>query len=289
MQLDEARIRKPLQKLRKTVRKFPRKSRPEEIHKLRTTTRRIEAMLAAVVNQADGTRGLSKSLRSLRRRAGKVRDMDVFIGLASTLKAASDDECEVRLLEGLSVKRFGQAKKLHSSAQQESRKLRRGLKKCLQDIEGQFRKSADRTDGALEASVMSRALQLSKDLRSTARLGRNNLHDYRLKVKELRYVLQMAKDGDKPFVEALGEVKDAIGEWHDWLELTAIATELLDGDYGCELLRQLKETTEQKFDHALSVTNEMRNKYLNLSRNSSAKRSPKGAIESIVAAAAVAA
>jgi CHAD domain-containing protein len=50
-----------------------------------------------------------------------------------------------------------------------------------------------------------------------------------LKIKELRYVLEMA-DGprNQEFIDRLGEIKDAIGEWHDWEELIAITVEVLD-------------------------------------------------------------
>jgi CHAD domain-containing protein len=55
--------------------------------------------------------------------------------------------------------------------------------------------------------IQSRPLQLRK----------SNLYQYRLKVKELRNLLQLAEDADQQaFIDRLGEVKDAIGEWHDW-------------------------------------------------------------------------
>ena len=60
-------------------------------------------------------------------------------------------------------------------------------------------------------------------LKRPVRLNRNNLHPYRLKVKELRNVLQLSNRADDiEFVEKLGQVKDAIGDWHDWEELVRI-------------------------------------------------------------------
>jgi CHAD domain-containing protein len=68
-------------------------------------------------------------------------------------------------------------------------------------------------------------LKLSIELATPATLNRTNLHAYRLKIKERRYVLEMADDpGNQEFIDKLGEVKDAIGEWHDWEELIAIAS-----------------------------------------------------------------
>ena len=73
-------------------------------------------------------------------------------------------------------------------------------------------------------ATMAKAIKLSSQLKSPPRLSRSTLHPYRLKVKELRDVLQLSdRTADKDFLKELGEVKDAIGEWHDWEELTSIA------------------------------------------------------------------
>jgi len=59
----------------------------------------------------------------------------------------------------------------------------------------------------------------------------------------LRDVLQLSdRPGDREFLEKLGEVKDAIGEWHDWEELIAMATQLLDHGTSCKLIKHLKDT-----------------------------------------------
>jgi CHAD domain-containing protein len=87
------------------------------------------------------------------------------------------------------------------------------------------------------------------------------LHLYRLKVKQLRYVLELAPDHPK-FVADLGEAKDAIGEWHDWEELIAIANEVLDHGSNCMLMRKLKETADSKFAFAHRVAENLRRNYL---------------------------
>ena len=44
----------------------------------------------------------------------------------------------------------------------------------------------------------------------------------------------MAESADqKAFVDRLGEIKDAIGEWHDWEVLVATANETLDHSRKC--------------------------------------------------------
>jgi hypothetical protein len=86
-------------------------------------------------------------------------------------------------------------------------------------------------------------------------------------VKALRYVLQMGENPDQQrFIEALGRSKDGIGEWHDWVELVVIATEILEHAPQCGLLRRLKSTSEEKYEFALKVTNKMRSDHLRLSK-----------------------
>jgi CHAD domain-containing protein len=101
---------------------------------------------------------------------------------------------------------------------------------------------------------MGRAIELSSELRSPVHLDKSNLHPYRLKVKELRYVLQLSEDAQKQqFVNKLGAVKDAIGEWHDCEELIAIATNALSHGARCNLLSTLKATSENNFERALAL------------------------------------
>ncbi len=59
-------------------------------------------------------------------------------------------------------------------------------------------------------------------------LDAENIHAFRLKVKELRYILQLDADADPGLVEALGDVQRRIGDWHDWHQLEEIAREVLD-------------------------------------------------------------
>jgi len=54
-------------------------ARPEVVHQLRTTIRRIETVVGARPEPGRNEKKLLKQLRRLRRRAGKVRDLDVQI------------------------------------------------------------------------------------------------------------------------------------------------------------------------------------------------------------------
>ena len=92
---------------------------------------------------------------------------------------------------------------------------------------------------------------LAASLKSLPSLNHKNLHPYRLKVKELRDVLRLSeKPSNQKFIDVLGQVKDAIGDWHDWQKLTAMASDLLDHGSGCKLLQK---QTSSRGDAALAL------------------------------------
>ena len=53
-------------------------------------------------------------------------------------------------------------------------------------------------------------------------------------------------------------VKDAVGEWHDWEELSHITSKVLDHDRDCKLMQKLKEIRQNKYGDAISVVDKMR-------------------------------
>ena len=264
MSLRPAKLQKPLRKLRKMLNKIPRKPAPEQVHDLRTLMRRIEAMFRALMIESKrNQKRLLKALKPVRKKTGKVRDMDVLTGFASKLRPDGDEECLVELLEYLGAERYKQARKLHRVVQWNRKAIGSRLKRSSEYIEKVLAHSQQHSEKETEWPIdaMSLALQLSNELASWPRLDAGNFHPFRLKVKELRYALQLAKNPDADLIESLGEVKDAIGEWHDWEELTGIAGKVLDHGPGRNLIRMIRSTAKEKFDHALSITNRMRQKY----------------------------
>jgi CHAD domain-containing protein len=89
------------------------------------------------------------------------------------------------------------------------------------------------------------------------------MHPYRLKMKESRNILRLAESSDSKFIEALGKVKDQIGAWHDWIELAAIAKDILNHGHACQLSRQIHQRAKTEFLKALDVADAMRKRYLN--------------------------
>jgi CHAD domain-containing protein len=140
------------------------------------------------------------------------------------------------------------------------------LKKLIPDGKNGGGKGTSNGQTEIAAEAAATALKLATELKNVPALNKNNLHPCRLKVKELRNVLQLADHpGNQAFIDALGEVKDAIGEWHDWEELIAIADDLLDHGPGCKLLQALKQVSARKYERALSLANKLRKDFLGAS------------------------
>ena len=76
----------------------------------------------------------------------------------------------------------------------------------------------------------------------------------------MQYVLQLSGE-DNELTERLGEVKDRIGEWHDWTELDAIAKKVLSDCRNCSVIAQIQQTAKQKFETALRTAQRLRSKY----------------------------
>lgn len=213
--------------------------------------------------------------------------MDVLTSHLLSVQLDDHRDCAVRLAEHLGVERHRLAKKLRRDIAARGPALRKELKKCARDFE-RLRSPDSQPDPPQAAAAT--ALQLSSELGSPATLNRANLHPYRLKVKELRYVLQTAQDGgDHRFADVLGASKDAIGEWHDWEELIAIAEGLLDDSASCPVVKKLKEISSRKFDAALDSTLKMRREFAARPNARGARRAKPGTIPARSAMEAVAA
>jgi CHAD domain-containing protein len=192
--------------------------------------------------------------------------MDVLTADAASLRVAQEQDCAVELLQHVGAKRYKQADRLHSELRKEGKDLSRRIKKFSARLEKRIPDSSDdakKNQLPGPTDVAAAALRLSRELTMPRSLNRNNLHPYRLKVKQLRDVLRLAENTSNPqFTGVLGEVKDAIGDWHDWEELVSIAARVLTHGANCKLLAKLKEVSGEKYDHAFSLTIKMRKRFL---------------------------
>jgi CHAD domain-containing protein len=261
---DQNKIRKTIRKLDKSLDSQSHWRSPEKVHDLRTRSRRLEAVIRALMlDQEQPGNSLLKAITRIFKKAGKVRDMDVLTGFASGLPVDGKDPdhgaCLAQLLQHLQEKRQKSALKLHARIAKHSKQVSHLLKQCS----SRLRDKSDPADAQrLQSNATAFALQLCGELTAWPRLTVANMHPFRLKVKELRYTLQMAEGNDSPFVTTLKETTDAIGEWHDWSQLLEIATEVLKRHPKCSVLNAIRSAASAKRYHALHVANTMRKKFL---------------------------
>lgn len=266
MELD--RVEKPLRQMRKLLKKLPSNPAPDEVHKLRTRARKIEAV-ATALEQADAkqTRRLLKTLKPVRKAAGGVRDMDVLTGDLLQIHVNGTKESLVKLVEHLGMARRKNAVELLDTVDRQRKPARRQLKKYAKLVDsvahGKEPVSVD-VARALDSENGNGSLAspLLAELAHWPRLCAQNIHPFRLKVKELRYVLELYPKADQGLIATLGKVKDEVGEWHDWQQLGQIARSVLDPRDERALIAQIDAIAEKKLTQALASANALRRRYL---------------------------
>lgn len=274
MAIELDRLEEPLRKLRKSLKSLSKDPPPEEVHKLRTRARHIESIAPALTpDKGKKTRRLIKSIKPVRKAAGSVRDMDVLTGNALSLPRNSHSESLVRLIERLGNTRQQSAGALLETVSEQRKSARQILKQYSKLVKASFngqssgKSSSKHVAGAGRTTqpaqnVQAAILALSDELSRWPALGASNIHPFRLKVKELRSILQLLPTSDPKLVSALGKVKDRIGDWHDWQQLSGFARTALDAHEDRALLQQIDETGRHKLEEALAAANALRKHYL---------------------------
>lgn len=250
---------KPVRKLLKQLKTFPSNPKPEAVHTLRTHTRRLEATVAALaLDRKKESRELVKLIKPVRKAAGKVRDMDVLIGDVLTICGEPADESAVRLVEHLAKMRVKNARKLGVVVRRQRRETLQRLKESLKIVRRTLKDGGAGTDAEAGPQIVITELSHWPDL------NEDNLHLFRIRIKELRYMLQLSETSDEKLLDALGEVKDTVGQWHDWVELLKIATKALDPQADSAILKRIQHTAHEKLVTGLAAANKARARYFNV-------------------------
>jgi CHAD domain-containing protein len=252
MAIDAKRSRLTFQKVSRELTKLTRKPVPESVHKFRTNSRRVEAILTELVpHLSRNDRKLLKLLMRLRKKAGRVRDLDVQIASLRNLKIPESNGEKANLIEILIGERREREKKLeHAFDRETANEIRRRLRRAVNEM-------AVPDDADPLALTLKQLAQLGRD---HATLSEKTLHRYRIIGKRARYITELI-DNDpeaKRVVEQLKHMQDIIGDWHDWLKLTQRAEELLDGNRQSALVAMLRNVTRAKFRESVDAVAETR-------------------------------
>ena len=252
MPFDLKACRQALRKLDRQTAKLGKEVSAENIHNFRTSSRRVETILENLSPDPDrNTRKLLKILSGLRRKAGRVRDLEVQTASLKNLKITRELRHKTQLIRSMHAEHAQRQKKfLRAFASETQRELRRRLKRVL---------SVFQVANDLEPVIL--ALQDINPLaRQHAPLTQQTLHRYRIAGKRARYLAELAenKSEAKQLVSELKRMQDVIGDWHDWLQLSERAAEMFGGEQNSALVAALRNSTRAKFRDALNVLAETR-------------------------------
>src|SRR3984957_9846740 len=113
MSIDPKRMRAVFQKLEGDLIKLSSKPQPDSVHRFRTGTRRLQILLGEFSPKLDrNQKKLLKLLGRIRKRAGKVRDLDVQLAALRSLKMPREPRRKTQLVNHLIELRADQEKKL---------------------------------------------------------------------------------------------------------------------------------------------------------------------------------
>jgi CHAD domain-containing protein len=252
MPVNQQQSRDVFQKLGRQLTKAAKKTSPENVHKLRTNSRRVETVLDRLVPAPDrSTKNLVKVLSKLRKKAGKVRDLDVQTAALRGLKISPSAQ-KTQLLRSLCSKREQREKKLSKSLD----------KQTVRDLGQRLKRAARRIEIPEGMEPLSAALQeFAKLGQDRAPLSAEKLHQYRITGKQARYVAEMAERNPEaePVIDQLKRMQDVIGDWHDWLTLTERAEKLFGGVKSSPLVAAMRNLTRAKFRQGVDAVAEAKN------------------------------
>jgi len=189
----------------------------KDVHKLRTSIRRIEVALEPA-GKFSGSKKLQRHLDTMRRMAGRVRDIDVQIDLLRGLHVEDYGNDCVELQNVLQRRRAKQEKKTGARVAKE---IGKGLEARLQDA-AKVLEELPRTRRVANQERVEQLRQQFIELTREVPQDGDPLHALRKASKRLRYRLEAIAGRESRSLEKdMKGVQDAIGAWHDWATLTA--------------------------------------------------------------------
>ena len=187
-----------------------------------------------------------KLLTRLRKRAGRIRDLDAQLAALRSLKVSQEPRRKTQLMQALIDLRAEHEKKLRKALTKETvRELRKRLRRAGKD----FRLEQIGDPLRIAQKMLSQA--------ATPRgpLTEEMLHSRRILIKRARYVAEFASKSPETdrLMEQLKHAQDALGDWHDWFMLTETSLQRLGDVHQSPLVAVLHNVTGAKFRKAVST------------------------------------
>ena len=247
MTIAPERVQQVFSKLERDLVKVSSKQTPKNVHSFRTGTRRVETLLKNLVaERGRNEKKLLVLLGGIRKRAGRVRDIDVQLRALRSLKVAQQPRRKTQLTQAL----------LELRAEQEKRLRKLLTKDTVREIQKRLRRSEKKLDFAAGRDPLQVARSMLAPMaRPAGALTEDLLHQYRILGKRARYAAEFAPkslETDR-FIADLKRAQDAVGNWHDWFTLMQTAAERLGDVRESSLVAVLHNVTGTKFRNAVAA------------------------------------
>lgn len=247
-------IQSVFQKLERDLAKVSSKQNAESVHRFRSAARRLETLLEEVLpKQERAHRKLLKALGRIRKRAGKLRDLDVQLAALRSLKIPQEPRRKSQLMNSLIELRAEHERKLRKVLNKEDvREIRKRLKRAAKDLR------STTVENPLGVARKMLGQPPHRDSRGT--LTEDLLHHYRILGKRARYIAELAPPSAEAteFIAQLKRMQDAAGDWHDWFNLTHTAATRLGDVHESSLVAALHNVTGAKFRNAVTALSALR-------------------------------
>lgn len=238
----EKQSRLVFQRMGRQIGKLIKSTTIDNVHKFRTNSRRIEALVSELAPENGNQKKLLKLLSKLRKKAGRVRDLDVQIAFLKELKVPDRQNHRAQLLEWLDSEQTRRKKKLEKAFDSETAAV---LRKRLRRVQSEMKLDA------IDPLALAHERLPNP---GTTPLSEKMLHTCRIEAKKARYLAELAESAEsKHFIDELKKAQDAIGEWHDIMKLKERAEQLFGGVSDSALVSVLQNISRAKFRRATSV------------------------------------
>lgn len=213
--------------------------KPRAVHRLRTTTRRIEGQLALLgmvpaipMHDEQKTMKTRRNLKKMRRAAGGVRDLDVQQDLIGSVESTSRSKSLQHDAAQLRA-HIEEMRKEHAAS------LQTLLRRRAAELTGSLEELLDALDPAESAALTPAEIAtlardwFQRNVPAAPTDSADNpdyLHAIRKTAKLARYIAENAPKGAsvaRELARSFEELQQAGGEWHDWLVLAALADKRL--------------------------------------------------------------
>jgi CHAD domain-containing protein len=197
--------------LRKALKTTRRKPAPKPLHNLRSTLRRIQALLQ-LLPDPDSTTHFLNATKPIRQSSGPLRDLDIQLDLLTQLPNPTPDTTAL-------------TRYLHKKRRQQATKLQRQLQKH----HSEFLSLIDQLEPPIPVKPSAQPAKLAQTLfaETTATLNPqipDQLHAIRKAARISRYIAESSPKGaETATAHHFHHLHQVLGIWHDWLILTETA------------------------------------------------------------------